>query len=270
MSNISNTLYNMHALDEHADTKTMLHSIHPVSKLLVTMVFLLVVVSFHKYDLSGLLPLVFYPLVVSSLGDVPFRLLFKPMLLTAPLLVGIGIFNPILDQSIAVVFCSVSISGGWLSFLSILLKGGLTILAALLLLATTGMDRIAFALRMLYVPRLFVLQLLLTYRYIYVLLEEFGRIWNGYLLRAPGQQGVGWQVWGSLTGNMLLRSMDRAQRVYEAMRLRGFEGEYHPGGTRPLTLADIGYMAGWVLFFTTARYYNLPALLGQLVTGGIS
>lgn len=270
MSSISNALYNMHVLDEKAGIKTLIHRIHPFSKLSVTMVFLLVVVSYHKYDLGGLLPLVFYPIFIFALGDIPFTLMLKPMLLAAPLVVGIGMFNPILDQSTVVVFCSVSITGGWLSFLSIVLKCVLTILAALLLLATTGMDRIAYALRMLHVPRLFVLQLLLTYRYIYVLLEEFGRIWNGYLLRAPGQKGVGWQAWGSLTGHMLLRSMDRAQRVYEAMRLRGFDGEYHPGGILPLTLADIGYMAGWVIFFAAARHYNLPVLLGQLVTGGMS
>lgn len=49
---------------------------------------------------------------------------------------------------------------------------------------------------------------------------------QAYELRAPGQKGIHFKVWGSLMGQMLLRSMDRAEVIYESMCLRGFDGVF--------------------------------------------
>jgi len=270
MSNLSNAIYNMHYLDQVAGEDSCIHRIHPLAKLLVTIVYLFIVVSFNKYDIVSMLPLVFYPVILLSMGDIPVRLLLKPMLLAAPLVLGIGIFNPILDKTPLLIVGSFTVTGGWISFISLVIKCALTVMAALILLASTGMEKVALSLRILHVPRLFVLQLLLTYRYIYVLMEEAGRVWNAYMLRAPGQKGIHFKVLGSLAGQMLLRTMDRAQRVYEAMKLRGFEGEYHPGGFNKFSWADIVYSLIWIMFFIIVRYFNLPALIGQMVARGMS
>ena len=59
------------------------------------------------------------------------------------------------------------------------------------------------------------------------MLKEFERITDAYSLRAPGQKGVHYKVWGTMLGQLLLRSMDRAQTVYDSMRMRGYRGEFH-------------------------------------------
>lgn len=41
-------------------------------------------------------------------------------------------------------------------------------------------------------------------------------------MRAPKQKGIYYKAWGSLIGSLMLRSIDRAQMVYESMELRGF------------------------------------------------
>lgn len=270
MSALSNALYNMHYLDELAGEESCIHRIHPLAKLLVTIVYLFVVVSFNKYDVVRMLPLVFYPVIILALGDIPLRPLLKPLLIAAPLVLGIGIFNPLLDKTPLYNFGSFTLSGGWISFISLTFKCILTVSAAFILVASTGMEKVALSLRMLHVPRLFVLQLLLTYRYIFVLMEEAGRIWNAYMVRAPGQKGIRFTVWGSLAGQMLLRTMDRAQRVYEAMKLRGFAGEYHSGGVRAFSRGDVAYLLSWIIFFIIVRSYNLPAIIGQMITWGMS
>ncbi|MDO9535800.1 MAG: cobalt ECF transporter T component CbiQ [Bacillota bacterium] len=267
MSNIIKSLYNIRMLDELAEKRTFIHNIHPLIKVLTTCVYLTVTVSFDKYELSGLLPLIFYPVVMITLAEIPMIPILKRMLVVIPLIIGIGIFNPLFDHKPMVVLPWIQISGGWISFFSIMFKGGFTILAALILIATTGMTRIASALRMIRVPRLFVLQLLLTYRYISVLMEEAGRTWNAYMLRAPGQKSVNPKAWGPLAGQMLMRTYDRAQRVYQAMGLRGFNGEYNPGDVKKVTVKDILYFTCWAAFFAVSRYFNLPALIGEVVTG---
>ncbi|MFD2360463.1 energy-coupling factor transporter transmembrane component T family protein [Saccharococcus thermophilus] len=154
-------------------------------------------------------------------------------------------------------------------FLSIFIKCSLTVTASILLIATTGMDRLAAALRMLKIPKIFVLQLLLTYRYISVLIEEVSRMMRAYSLRAPGQKGIKWSVWGSFAGQILLRTFERAERVYQAMSLRGFTGEYHTGDISKLSFKDLAYFTAWSLFFVIARIYNIPVLIGSLFTGVI-
>ena len=76
-------------------------------------------------------------------------------------------------------------------------------------------------------PKLLTALLLLTYRYVEVLLEQAGIMTTAYHLRAPGQKGIAVSAWGSFLGQLLLRSMDRAEDLYESMELRGFTGEFY-------------------------------------------
>lgn len=267
MTDMMKSLYNIRLLDELAEKQTVVHNIHPLAKLLTTMIYLIVVVSFGKYEATGLLPLVFYPVIIIALADIPLLPILKRMMLVAPFALGVGVFNPIFDNATMFVLGGFRLSGGWISFFSITIKFVLAVLAALTLIATTGMDRLAAALRMLRVPRIFVLQFLLTYRYISVLMEEVAKTMRAYSLRAPLHSGVQPRVWGSLAGNLLIRTFERAQNVYQAMVQRGFKGDYNTGHDQGMAVKDMLYLCGWVLFFLTVRFYNIPVLIGSLMTG---
>jgi cobalt/nickel transport system permease protein len=261
------SLYNIRLLDELAEKTTIIHNLHPLVKVLTTCLYLIITVSFNKYELSGLLPLFFYPVIVMALADIPVVPLLKRMIVVSPFIIGIGLFNPLFDHDPVVILPWMQISGGWISFFSILTKGVLTILAALLLIATTGMTRIAAALGMMRIPKVFILQLILTYRYISVLIEEVGRTVRAYSLRSRGEKGIRFSDWGSLTGQLLIRTLERAQRVYYSMCCRGFTGEYNAGSEKRIRTGDILYFAGWSLYFVVVRYFNIPATIGSLITG---
>ena len=268
MTNIINSLYNMRLMDDLARKETSIHRIHPIAKLLTTVIYLTVVVSFGRYEISSLLSFVFYPVLIFVLAELPVAPIIKRILLVEPLIIGVGILNPLFDQH-TIVLAGIVISRGWITFLSIFIKCGLTVTVSLLLIATTGMDKLAVALRMLKIPKIFVLQLLLTYRYISVLIEEVSRMTRAYSLRAPGQKGIHRSVWGPFAGQLILRTFDRAQRVYQSMNLRGFTGEYNTGDVAKLKFKDFAYLAAWSLFFIIARIYNIPMLIGSLFTGVI-
>jgi len=255
-------------LDEMGSQKTVIHQIHPCAKLVTTVIFLTVVASFAKYEVMGLLPLLLYPMVIFTLGDLPVGGILKRVLLTVPFVIFIGIFNPLFDQAPYATIGPIVLSGGWISFLSILLRFFLAVTAALLLVATTGMDAIGMALLKLRVPRIFVIQLLFMYRYLYVLLEEFIRTIRAHSLRSFQGEGVKPKVWGSLLGQLLLRTIDRAQRIYQAMLCRGFDGEIRMIRRRKLMRSDIAYCLGWSSFFIMVRFVNIPQWLGNLLIGG--
>ena len=207
--------------------------------------------------------------MIFGLAEIPFWPILKRALWTLPFIIGVGLFNPLFDRGVVISIGKIAISGGWISFIALMLKGILTVLAGLLLISTTGMENIGNALRKIGVPKIFVMQFVLTYRYITVLLESVGNVWNAYRLRAPMEKGIRYKIWGSLVGQLLIRSFDQAQRIYDAMTMRGFVGEYHTGKEKRLHLKDYCYSIGWIVFFVVARGINIPLLVGNIVTGVI-
>jgi cobalt/nickel transport system permease protein len=266
MPNPVKALYNIRLMDDMARGTTFIHRRHPLAKFVVTIGFLIAVISFDKYEIINLIPFIFYPVLLVILSEIPAVPVIRRILMVEPFIIALGIFSPLFDRQ-SVMIGSVGISAGWLAFLSILIKCSLTVAAVILLIATTGMEKLAVSLRMLHIPRIFVLQLLLTYRYISLLAEEVSRLLSAHALRTPGHKGVARAAWGSLAGGLLLRSFDRAQRVYEAMCLRGFNGEYNVGRIGCMNTVDISYTVIWLLLFTISRLYNLPVLLGTIITG---
>lgn len=246
-------MYSIRMLDDLARKDTAIHKIHPAAKLLTTIAYLITVVSFGRYEISGLLPFVLYPMVIILLAELPAAQIFKRLLIIEPLIIGIGILNPLFDPR------------GWISFASIMIKSGLTVTACLILVSTTGLDKIAQALRTLRVPGVFVLQLILTFRYISLLTEELARMLRAYVMRAPLRKGVRLKDCGSFVGQLLLRTSDRAQRVYDSMKLRGFDGEYHSNGESRIAWRDVLFLISWSLFFIIARIHDIPAFLGLLL-----
>ncbi|MGL6107891.1 cobalt ECF transporter T component CbiQ [Romboutsia sp.] len=267
MSSFTDSIYKIRSFEELGEKQTIVHTIHPLAKLIITIAYIVSIVSFSKYEIGGILPFILYPIVVFYLGDVPFKATFKMSLLGLPFILGIGIFNPIFDRTVAFSILNLNITGGWISFVSLLIKGILTIMCGLLFVSTTGIENISKALRMIGVPKIITMQFVLTYRYICVLLESVGEVYNAYMLRAPGQKGINFKVWGSLIGQLLIRSFERAERIHNAMVLRGFEGDFNSTRVESIKSKDIIYILIWVSFFIIARNINIPLFIGSLITG---
>ncbi len=262
------TLNNIRLLDDLARGETYLHRLHPLAKLLVILVFLVSIISFDRYEVMGLLPFGIYPIYLLVSSDSPMKPILMRVFLVAPFVISIGILNPIFDRGI-ILIDGFAFSRGWLTFFSILVKSILTISVGIMLIATTGIEKLSGALRALKIPKVFVLQILLTYRYISVLIEEVGRMQRAYALRAPGQKGIQRSAWGSFAGQLILRTFERAQRVYESMILRGFDGDYQTGESKKMNLQDVLFVFGWCAFFILSRTINLPLLIGNILTGVI-
>ena len=92
------------------------------------------------------------------------------------------------------------------------------------LIATTSIEAICYALRQIRIPQVLVVIILLIYRYIFIMGQEAERIMTAYKLRAPSQKGINYKAWGPLVGQWLIRSMDRAESVYESMQLEALGG----------------------------------------------
>ncbi|GKT07705.1 cobalt ECF transporter T component CbiQ [Desulforhabdus sp. TSK] len=266
MPKIESSFLDISRLDALASQRTLIHGLDPRAKIVTTLIFIFIVVSFPKHEVTALVPFTLYPVVLIALANLPPGYLFQKVLLAAPFAFFVGIFNPLLDSEVLIHLGPVGISGGWVSFASIMLRFGLTVGAALVLVATTGMNGIGAGLEKLGAPNSFAVQLTFLYRYLFVLTDEAARMVRARSLRSFGIKGTEVKVFGYMIGHLLLRTMDRAQRIHQAMLCRGFTGELRLPVPLKFSWRDMGFLAGWSSLFILMRLVNIPQWMGLLVT----
>ena len=259
MNKMEKALHELSEMDELAAQDSPIHSLSPTAKLLATIAYIILTVSFGKYDLPGLVPMLLWPVLLFQISGIPVRTCFYKLRIVLPLVMAVGLFNPFFDRAPMLTIGTVAVSGGVISMLTLMLKGVLCLMASFLLMATTPIDSLCAVLRKLRVPGL------LTYRYVGVMTEELAIMTDAYHLRAPGQKGIHISAWGSFLGQLLLRSMDRAQELYASMLLRGYHEHFHYADLRRFRLTDAAYAVGCILVFLLLRSVGLAELLGGRV-----
>jgi len=265
MSKIEAAFFQIGSLDLLSGQDTFIHRLDPRAKVITTLVFIACVVSFDKYQLSSLLPFFIFPAVLLGAARLPLAFLFKKLLILAPFAFFIGVFNPIFDREILLQLGPLGVSGGWVSFASILLRFTLTVSATLMLIATTSFGGVCLALEKIGAPRVFTVQLLFLHRYLFVLVDEGIRMVRARALRSFDGRGHGMKIFGQMAGQLLLRTLDRAQRIHLAMRCRGFTGELHLLRRLRFGAPELLFVSGWSALFILMRTCNLPQLLGRFL-----
>lgn len=265
MNKMQKALAELSEMDELAAMRSPVHCLHPGAKLITTIAYIMITLSFGKYDLPGLVPMVLWPAMMFSLSGVKVRTCFYKLRIVLPLVMAVGLFNPFFDRQTILTIGNIAISGGVISMITLMLKGVFSLMASFLLMATTKIDSLCAALRKLHVPAILVSLLQLTYRYVGVMTEELAVMTDAYHLRAPGQKGIHISAWGSFLGQLLLRSMDRAQELYSSMILRGYHEHFHYADIDRFRGRDALYMLVSVLLFVLLRYGNISQLVGGLV-----
>ncbi len=267
MSKINHAIHEIHQIDRLASRDQWVNNLHPLVKLFLTIVYILVVVSFSKYDVIGLAAMAIYLIVGFTLSELSFRECLWRLRVVLPLVCMVGLANPFFDR-IPVQIGYLRINTGVISMLTLMMKGVFAVMASYLLIATTTIEKLCYAMRLIHVPSILVTQIMLTYRYITLLLDEVNRITQAYALRAPKQKGVQFKVWGSLTGQLLLRSIDRANDVYESMTLRGYQGDFRYIGERcALRWQDVLYALVWLALFVLCRNVPIIIVIGNFAGG---
>lgn len=132
---------------------------------------------------------------------------------------------------------------GFLRAGTIALKVNAAVLAIFALVSSLEPVRLGRAMAGLGAPFPFVHLFLLTARYIGVLRAETGRLREAMRARAFAARSNWhtWQTLGYLAGMMLVRSIERAERVHEAMRCRGYAGRFPVQSSEAFGRADAAF-----------------------------
>ena len=146
MYSIGSAVLDLKCLDLMAKGDSTIHRLDARAKVLVTLVFILCVVSHNRYELTALFPFFIFPFVMISLAGLPPLFILKKIILICPFVLVVGIFNPFFDREILLQLGPLGISGGWISFASILTRSILTVGAAFILVGVTGFTAVCQAL----------------------------------------------------------------------------------------------------------------------------
>ena len=263
MNKMQKAIRELAEMDELAARDSPIHTLHPAAKLITTIAYILVTLSFDKYDLSGITPMVIWPILLFQISGIEIKSCFYKLRIVLPLVMAVGLFNPFFDKAVMLRLGSLAVSGGVISMLTLMLKGLFCLMASFLLMATTPIDNLCAALRQFHVPKILVTLLLLTYRYVDVMTEELANMTDAYHLRAPGQKGIHISAWGSFLGQLLLRSMDRAQELYSSMLLRGYHHHFHYADIKSFRKRDAWYIIVCSALFLFLRTVRIAELLGS-------
>lgn len=194
---------------------------------------------------------------IRSLLALPFIFAALPLLFTIP---GEPIFSKLLfGLNLTVSYA------GLVRFLSILIKSWLSVIVSITLIMTTQFSDILYAMRWLHLPKLLVVLIGLMWRYLFVLSEEVRRLINARESRSgsiPGHKSGGGLLWrskvsGNMVGNLFLRSIDRSDRVFNAMVSRGFDGEIRLMKQRNLGRPELLLLTTGLLFLLSIFVLSL-------------
>jgi len=111
----------------------------------------------------------------------------------------------------------------------ITLKSNAILLALIALVASMPLATLGHALSQLRVPAKITNLLLMTYRYIFVIEQEYQRLWRAAKIRGfrPGTNLHTYRTYAYMVGMLFVRAAARAERVYQAMLCRGFDGSFY-------------------------------------------
>ena len=139
MNELRKAISELGRLESLSKRDQWVNHIHPLVSLGLTVFYIGVVVSFGRYDLFRLIGMALYPLAMFILADLRLKECLYRLRIVLPLVLVIGLFNPIFDKT-PVQFGDTVLRGGWISMITLMLKGFFSVLASYILVATTSIE----------------------------------------------------------------------------------------------------------------------------------
>lgn len=197
-------------------------SLSPAIKIAATFSYIIITLSFPNTSVLHLLAFSSVIIFCSLVAELNLAKILLKSLIALPFVLFIGIANIYYSSSTACTFLGYAITTGTLSAIVLAEKAILTVSAAIILTQTTSTIELARGFATFKIPCSVVLQFLMTIRYIPLIAKEALSIKSAYTLRT-GNSIPKFSHWHMLAGSLLLRTLDHAGKIYNAMLIRGFD-----------------------------------------------
>ncbi len=215
--------------EDFASGDSIIHRIDPRFKVVAAAVFSTVVALSYRFP--TLLAALFAAVFLTLAAHLDLKAVARRLLVVIGFLILLWILLPLTFKGDVLTHIgplTVTRSGVLLAA-QISLKSVAILLACIALITTMTFAALGHALDRMHLSGKFVHLLLMTYRYIFVIEQEYQRMVRAAKIRGfrPGTNLHTYRTFAYFVAMLFVRAASRADRVYRAMRCRGFDGRLY-------------------------------------------
>ena len=239
-------------MDERfAQGSSLLHNRDPKAKIIAATALVIVTATTNSYLVAA--SALAFGITLVLLTKLPIRLICKRLLVVNSFTFFLWVTLPLTyggNEFISISSVSLSLDGIMIAAL-ITLKTNAIVLSTIALLSTSTVAAIGNGLESLRLPPHLCFILLFSYRYIFVIYQEYQRLVRAAKMRCfvPSTTIHTYRTFGYIFGMTLVKSWNRATRIQQAMVLRGFDGHLIPLSQNRYTHTDTLFLS--VMLSTT-------------------
>ena len=212
-----------------ATGKSIIHRLDPRIRIVVATIYCYVVAFSNQFPALLIAVVISSALIVSA--GLGFKDVGKRLVLVNGLILFLWVVVPLTyggQPLFQIGPLSLSRAGVVLAA-RITLKSNAILLTFIALIATMTFATIGYTLKQLRVPQKIIHLLLMNYRYVFVLEQEYQRLIRAAKIRGfqPKTNLHTYRTYAYVIGMLLVRATSRAHHVHQAMLCRGFKGTFY-------------------------------------------
>jgi cobalt/nickel transport system permease protein len=217
------------AIEEFISINSSIKRLDPRVKIMEVFLFSIVVaVSNH---LSVLLVALMVSLVIILMARIPAREIFRRLIPVNMMILFLWFFLPFTTEGKPLFHIGTLAvtQEGFINACRISIKSNAMMLMLISFIASTPIFTLGHAMLALKIPKKLVYLFFFTYRYLHVMDQEYIRLINALKVRGfrPGTNLHTYKTFAYVVGMLLIKSVERMQRVHDAMLCRGFNGHFY-------------------------------------------
>jgi len=252
--------------EEFSSGSSFIHRLDPRAKIIPAVLFSAVVASADRFEVLALSLLT--AAVLTGLARLSLTKVINRLLLVNTFILLLWFILPFsfpatgADPPVFILGPLSASREGVLLALGITVKSNAIVLMLIALLATSNIFNLVHALVHLKAPEKLVQLLFFTFRYFHVMHQEYLKLRAAMRVRGF-QAGTNMHTYKSLAylaGMLLIRSLDRSERVHQAMLCRGFDGRFwvlDHFRFKPRDWVFLAVMTGLILWLGLGQWSSL-------------
>lgn len=245
-------------VEDLSSKKGVMQAINPIAKLVA--IIGMIIASLLISNLSYLLAICIVPTVLATASRIPLKQFFSRTALIPVFAAAISIpvlfltsGTPVWASTLGGVNLAVT-AEGLSRFAVFTVRVWFCVASLTLLILSTGFDRTLKMLATLKVPTIMIQLFSLTYRYFFVSIEEAQSVLIAKEARTyVHKRNLNLQALkdlGAIIASLFIRTYERSERVYLAMKARGFQIENDNKNAMPkLRIRDVAFASSVIIAF---------------------
>lgn len=238
-------MHHLH-IDQFALGTSPVHIIDPRVKITAAAAFILAVVLTSDTAVVSYALYTSLTVIVLLLSRIPVRYVLLRSLTVLPFSLTVSLFVPFVTDgnvigNITIAGLNIAVTAeGLARFGALQSRALLCFLATIILVSTTPFGDLMHAAGQFGLPRRLVQVMTFMYRYLFLFIDETSHMLLARRLRAPGGGRMLFlKASGGIVGALFVRSLEHAERLYQAMLLRGYNGTLATVAVHRIVMSDV-------------------------------